>query len=247
MLPERRHRRPAVLAGDSIINRPRRMRADRDQLFAEAVQLFKSGAKWWPDKDFEAEHINPEQEARFETDPWQEAVEAFLDEKKKTTVERVARGALGIETARIGTADARRIRGVLTSLKWTGKRGHGGVRWYHRLEAQDDDSLRKIEAVRATQPNLTRWGFWPESQDGFAAARREMTSEGGIEEFERALLFLSACEHRKTVSKFTSYGWKHRAESGFAMRAVIGNIFQTACLLPLQSQMASRLSGFLGP
>lgn len=114
------------------------LRADRDQLFAEAVHLFKSGAQWWPDKDFEAEHIKPEQEARFETDPWQEAVEAFLDEKEKTTVERVARGALGIETARIGTADARRIRSVLTSLKWKRKRGQGGVRWYHRPEGKDD-------------------------------------------------------------------------------------------------------------
>jgi hypothetical protein len=35
--------------------------ADRDQLFAEAVHLFKAGAKWWPDKDFEAKHIKPEQ------------------------------------------------------------------------------------------------------------------------------------------------------------------------------------------
>jgi hypothetical protein len=83
------------------------------------------------------------------------------------------------------------------------------------------DSLRKIEAIRAAQPNLTRWGFWLESRDGFDVARHEMSSEGGIEEFERALLFLAACEYRKSVSKFSSYGWKHRAESWF--RATRGN------------------------
>lgn len=38
--------------------------AHRDQLFAEAVHLYKSGVKWWPDKDFELEHIKPEQDAR---------------------------------------------------------------------------------------------------------------------------------------------------------------------------------------
>jgi hypothetical protein len=83
------------------------------------------------------------------------------------------------------------------------------------------DSLRKIEAIRAAQPNLTRWGFWLESRDGFDVARHEMASEGGIEEFERALLFIAACEYRKSVSKFSSYGWKHRAESWF--RATRGN------------------------
>ena len=36
---------------------------DRDQLFAEAVDLYRSGAKWWPDKDFEHQHIMPQQRA----------------------------------------------------------------------------------------------------------------------------------------------------------------------------------------
>jgi hypothetical protein len=77
------------------------------------------------------------------------------------------------------------------------------------------NSFDRIDAIRRGQPHLTRWGFWPKSQDGFEVARAEMTSEGGIEEFKRALEFLSHCERRKTVSKFSSYGWKHRAESWF--------------------------------
>ena len=38
---------------------------DRDQLFAEAFAKYRAGAKWWPDGGFEAEHIRPQQDARF--------------------------------------------------------------------------------------------------------------------------------------------------------------------------------------
>jgi predicted P-loop ATPase len=41
---------------------------DRDQLFAEAVALYRASVKWWPDDAFEAEHIKPQQDARFEVD-----------------------------------------------------------------------------------------------------------------------------------------------------------------------------------
>jgi predicted P-loop ATPase len=39
---------------------------DRDQLFAEAVHSYRNNAPWWPDKDFEQQHIAPEQAARYE-------------------------------------------------------------------------------------------------------------------------------------------------------------------------------------
>jgi predicted P-loop ATPase len=38
------------------------LRRDRDQLFAEAVARYRSGTRWWPEKDFEREHIAPNKE-----------------------------------------------------------------------------------------------------------------------------------------------------------------------------------------
>jgi predicted P-loop ATPase len=50
---------------------------DRDQLFAEAVARFQNGQRWWPDKDFEREHIMPEQSARYEADAWEDNISVY--------------------------------------------------------------------------------------------------------------------------------------------------------------------------
>jgi predicted P-loop ATPase len=91
---------------------------DRDQLFAEAVARYQAGAQWWPDAAFEAEHIRPEQEARFEGDAWEEAIGAYVKDRDRATVSEVARNALGFEDKRIGRADMNRIGAVLYRLGW---------------------------------------------------------------------------------------------------------------------------------
>ncbi|MBI0432987.1 virulence-associated E family protein [Roseomonas sp. KE0001] len=91
---------------------------DRDQLFAEAYALYRQGTQWWPTRDFEAEHIRSEQEQRYEADAWEQAIAEWLAGKQRVTVLHVARGALCIETAKIGTADQRRIAAALERLGW---------------------------------------------------------------------------------------------------------------------------------
>lgn len=112
---------------------------DRDQLFAEAVVRYHEGASWWPDKEFEREHIEPEQEERYEADAWEDSIGAFLvrlteekaalGESARVTVGQVAVQALGFQLARIGTADQRRIAEALTRVGWQRvTRGRG--RWW---------------------------------------------------------------------------------------------------------------------
>jgi len=104
----------------------------RDQLLAEAVHRYRAGEHWWPDDAFEQEHIQPEQEARFEADAWETAIEDYLRDQRKVTVLEVARTALSMETAKLGTADQRRITGILERLGWrrASQRGAKGVRWW---------------------------------------------------------------------------------------------------------------------
>lgn len=103
--------------------------SDRDQLFAEAVTLFKAGERWWPDADFETQHIRPQQDARYEADAWEQAVATYLDGKNRVTVMEVAVHGLGFEKARLGTADQRRIGAALDRVGWRLARSNG-VRWY---------------------------------------------------------------------------------------------------------------------
>lgn len=53
--------------------------AERDQLFAEAFAAYSGGEAWWLDRDFEAEHAKPVQEAARESDSWADDVAAWLD------------------------------------------------------------------------------------------------------------------------------------------------------------------------
>jgi hypothetical protein len=111
------------------------LEADRDQLFAEAVALYRSGEPWWPDREFEQACIKSEQAARYEEDAWCEPIANYLEGVKRTTVLQVAKSALDFEKIdRLGTADQRRISAVLAHLGWQrGKRGSKGERFWEKV------------------------------------------------------------------------------------------------------------------
>lgn len=103
---------------------------DRDQLFAEAVVAYWSRETWWPEAGFESEHIKPEQDARHETDAWEDAISSFLAGRTRTTLTEVAQAVLTIEIGKLGTAEQRRIAAALTRLGWErGKRVASGFVW----------------------------------------------------------------------------------------------------------------------
>lgn len=96
---------------------------DRDQIFAEALQLYRAGEPSWPNRDFEREHIRPEQEERFEIDAWEEAITTYLATRHDVTITEVAREALHIESQRFDRNIQLRISAIMGRLDWisTGK------------------------------------------------------------------------------------------------------------------------------
>lgn len=112
------------------------LRADRGQLFAEAVHLYRAGAEWFPDADFEATHIAPEQDARYEEDAWQEMITDWLSANARAAcrVNEILKDVLGLAPGQFGTREQRRVSGVLTKLRWVCSKANG-ARIYRRPEA----------------------------------------------------------------------------------------------------------------
>ena len=75
------------------------LRRDRDQLFAEAVALFRAGKHWWPDDNLEREHIRPAQDERYEADPWEQTIREYVAPLSRVLVGQIAKDALGFEIA----------------------------------------------------------------------------------------------------------------------------------------------------
>jgi hypothetical protein len=104
---------------------------DRDQLFAEAVILYRRGTHWWPDRDFEKAHLIPQQEERYNGDEWEGPIEKYLAARSRVTVSEVAKNALSVDTAKLGKADQNRITSSMRRLGWLrGTKGSKGERWW---------------------------------------------------------------------------------------------------------------------
>jgi predicted P-loop ATPase len=111
------------------------LRKNRDQMLAEAVILYKEGIHWWPDKDFEATHIKPQQDQRYDADPWEEAIETYLTVQASTTINTVAVGALGLDVKKMGRMEQNRISRTMESLGWRKARKTNVGQLWERAES----------------------------------------------------------------------------------------------------------------
>jgi predicted P-loop ATPase len=112
--------------------------ADRDQLFAEAMCAYRVREQYWPDREFEAAHIKPQQDARFEVDAWEAPIAAWLESpgsdfsaeggaKPKAPVTECTTGevagiALKLDASRQNQETQKRIAGVMKRLGWAQRR-----------------------------------------------------------------------------------------------------------------------------
>lgn len=92
------------------------LRRDRDQLWAEAVHLFRGGEPTWIDHNLD--YIKEEQEARYMRDTWEDVLSDWLSSRDECTLNEVLTDCLFIAAGKQTRTDQMRAAAVLKRLGW---------------------------------------------------------------------------------------------------------------------------------
>lgn len=106
----------------------------RDQLFAEALVLYRDGQRWHPTRDEQLRLFEPEQVQREIADPWQSLIVKWLRSitQDRVTVTDILSDCLKIEAGKIDSARqmSTRVGIAMKRIAWIKKRETGGDREY---------------------------------------------------------------------------------------------------------------------
>ena len=103
------------------------LKENRDQIWAEAVALYRlgpdEGGAWWFTDKATQEEAREQQDARTATDPWEPSVRDFVSTKSQTTAEEILVHCLKVSTADLTKADQMRVGAILRRAEWTKRKG----------------------------------------------------------------------------------------------------------------------------
>jgi hypothetical protein len=107
---------------------------DRDQLWAEAKELFDSGAVWWLDTAELVRMASDQQIDRYEGDPWEEVIAPWLEHRPSVSISEVLEKCLQKAQALWTQTDKNRAARCLRALGWDRYRERHGSRleWRYR-------------------------------------------------------------------------------------------------------------------
>lgn len=95
---------------------------DRNQLWAEAVTQYRQGARWWLDDTSLETLAREEQDARYQTDEWEQLIADYLEGRSAVSLGELLGGPLGLEKGKWGQSEQTRVARCLTRLGWTKRR-----------------------------------------------------------------------------------------------------------------------------
>ena len=121
---------------------------DRDQLWAEALVRFRSGAPWWLETPELQALAAAEQADRFEVDAWSDRVSQWLNGRHDVSVGEVLVGALGIPQESWSQSAQNRVAKFLVQQRFERYRpvntGQPPTPRYRRDAADVAPALKKV-------------------------------------------------------------------------------------------------------
>lgn len=91
------------------------LKRDRDQIWAEAMELFEKGEPWWLEDTFEADLFNYQQDYIID-DPWEIAINKCGDRYPKGFINDDVFNMLGVNPSRQTRADNKRLNNLCQTL-----------------------------------------------------------------------------------------------------------------------------------
>ncbi|WP_454731857.1 MULTISPECIES: VapE domain-containing protein [Cupriavidus] len=138
------------------------LEAARDQLWAEALHLYRQGVIWWVTED-ERPLFELEQDDRYEGDAYQDELSRFLAFRDSATMTELLSEGLRLDVAKWTLPEQRRVGKCMKALGWVrrrdGKAGAGGKREWVYYPPDVADALADIPpAAPAGLPTDARIG-----------------------------------------------------------------------------------------
>ncbi|WP_186025171.1 VapE domain-containing protein [Burkholderia gladioli] len=120
----------------------------RDQLWAEAVHLYRKGVVWHV-TEAERPLFEVEQAERYEGDVYEDVIGKQIAHSSRTTMEEILRDVLRLDSSKWTLPEQRRIGKALKSLGWVRKRESTGSRGWYYVPDEEQEAEPVLEAVCA--------------------------------------------------------------------------------------------------
>jgi predicted P-loop ATPase len=91
---------------------------DREQIWAEAMALYKAGEPWWLTDTQSIGLAREAQRDRYVEDAWQAPITKHIEARSDITIAEILTDVLFLEKGRWGQAEQNRVARCLTALDW---------------------------------------------------------------------------------------------------------------------------------
>jgi predicted P-loop ATPase len=122
----------------------------RDQLWAEAVVLYKANVPWWITKQETQQDAERHQQDRYIGDPWDKAISDYVETSTEVTVDEVLRSALHLEIGRCGQSEMNRVARCLRALGCHRMQVRTGAKrvWKYRRPVTDEGQTENVTTLK---------------------------------------------------------------------------------------------------